>query len=267
MSETRKLLAHIEPQGVVTTPVKNGTMLRLPNGRRTVVHYSVSDHRGPQKLKAELKRAGVTWPTDKHDQNKSTRGKPYPATTQVLDPILKKLKSRPRIKNADIRALLPEGTEVPNSTIRKYMLWNGYESVGATVSAAWVKPAPSLRALPDLPPEAAPVPEPVVVPPAAPEPDPAPEPTPAPADPEPPAQPEPEPVPDPTPEPSPEPVPDPPTPEPGVESQPAAQGREFIDTVGSWTADLDALEDVPLSQIRKILAATGVRLELRLWHE
>ena len=266
MSETRKLLAHIEPQGVVTTPVKNGTMLRLPNGRRTVVHYSVSDHRGPQKLKAELKRAGVTWPTDKHDQNKSTRGKPYPATTQVLDPILKKLKSRPRIKNADIRALLPEGTEVPNSTIRKYMLWNGYESVGATVSAAWIKPEPTLRALPDLAPEPAPVPEPAVIP-LTPAPDPAPEPTPPPAEPEPPAEPAPEPVaPEPTPEPTPAPEPpaEPPAePEPPTEPQP----REFIDTVGSWTADLDALEDVPLSQIRKILAATGVRLELRLWHE
>ena len=62
--ETERLLDYIEPQGVKISPVKNGVMLRLPDGGTQVVHFSVSDHRGPQKLRARLKRAGVSWPTD-----------------------------------------------------------------------------------------------------------------------------------------------------------------------------------------------------------
>lgn len=65
--EVDRVLRHIEPQGVGITAVKNGVMLRLPDGSSTVVHYSGSDHRGPQNLRATLRKAGVSWPTDPHD--------------------------------------------------------------------------------------------------------------------------------------------------------------------------------------------------------
>ncbi len=153
--ETARLLTHVEAQGVQVTDVKNGVMLRLPNGESTVVHYSVSDHRGPAKLRSQLKRAGVTWPTDGDEQ----RGLPTHRAREVGTTALANLGNPDETKIGPVRDQFAAlGWENPtNGTLRRVMLWLGYEPVGATISLRWVKPHPIID-LPVAEPEPEPAP-------------------------------------------------------------------------------------------------------------
>jgi hypothetical protein len=159
-SETARLLTHIEPQGVKVTPVKNGYMLRLPDGGSTTVHLSVSDHRGPANLRARLKRAGVTWPTDP-DVRPTLR-----ARTVITD-ALNALGHPESVKPAAIREQFhAAGWEnVTNGTIRRAMTWAGYVAAGHTHGLVWVRVRELVDEIPDVV-----EPAPVVEPPAVPDP-------------------------------------------------------------------------------------------------
>ncbi len=149
--ETARLLTHVEAQGVQVTDVKNGVMLRLPNGESTVVHYSVSDHRGPANLRARLKRAGVTWPTDGDEE----RALPTKRTREIGVAALANLGNPEETKIGPVRdqfAALGWDT-VTNGTLRRVMLWLGYEPIGKTAAIRWVKPRPIID-LPTPAPEA-----------------------------------------------------------------------------------------------------------------
>jgi hypothetical protein len=255
-SETARLLAHIEPQGVRVTNVKKGVMLRLPNGDSTVVHYSVSDHRGPQNLKSRLKRAGVTWPMDPNVK-RPEKGIPTPHAQELATRAINELGKPERVKAAEMRNLFHEyGWEnVTNGTIRRVMIWLGYESHGNTGNLVWIKPRPvrtrQLRAL-DVMAEVANTP--------APEPAPVPEPAPAEA------------RRDETPGAPAEPVETEPTPilpaEPEPETPAASGEREFIDTANSWTVDVEAanLAGMTISDFTAIMRSAGLTVEIRVWH-
>jgi hypothetical protein len=143
--ETARLLTHIEAQGVVTTPVKNGVMLRLPNGESTTVHFSVSDHRGPLNMRAFLKRNGIDWPTDKHDVKVSK------ATKERGDIVLEKMGNPSTIRAHDfhIAAGLIDW-KVSNTTVANYLYSKGYEGVGNTVQRRFVIPDPFVVEAPKL---------------------------------------------------------------------------------------------------------------------
>jgi hypothetical protein len=140
--ETAKLLDYIEPQGVDITPVKNGYLLRLPNGETTTVHLSVSDHRGPANLKATLKRAGVKWPTDSN-YGGSRSGIQHEHTKKFGEKLLLSFNYAEVIKASDLRLKAQEiGWNPTSNTIRKFMISKGYQSIGATSGLKWKKITP-----------------------------------------------------------------------------------------------------------------------------
>jgi len=157
-AETARLLTHVESQGVTVTPVKKGYLLRLPDGGSTTVHLSVSDARGPANLRARLKRAGVTWPSDPGGAIPTKRARD--AVTAALDAL-----GRPeRIKPAAIREQFhAAGWEnVTNGTIRRAMMWAGYTSVGNTGGLYWVRVRDLVDEIPEPAPVVVPEPAPVV---------------------------------------------------------------------------------------------------------
>ena len=177
-------------------------------------------------MKAKLKRAGVTWPTDKHDNTRP--GKPYPATIRAVEAALARLGNpTDRVRSQDLMHALAEvDPPIARSSVRRYMLWAGWEPRGNTVAMTFVRPEASAPVniaewMDPAPAEAAPV----------------------------------EAEAEPTPEAAWEPV--------TVEAPPAV--REFIDSADSWTLDLDALADMPLADVRRVLQATGLEVEFRVW--
>lgn len=134
--ETAKLLAHIEPQGVVVTNVKNGYLLRLPNGETTTVHLTESDHRGPLNLRATLRRAGVDWPTDKH-----TNVKLQKTTLERGEKVLSRMGYPTSLRSHDfITAAAIDDWKMNNTTVARFLTYRGYEAVGNTTSRRWVLP-------------------------------------------------------------------------------------------------------------------------------
>lgn len=137
--ETARLLDYIEPQGVDITPVKNGYLLRLPNGETTTVHLSVSDHRGPANLRSTLKRAGVKWPTD------AVKGEIVltPNTVKYGEKLLKSFDHADSIKQTDLKQRAEEiGWSVAQVTIRRFMISRGYQGIGGPRNYKWQKIKP-----------------------------------------------------------------------------------------------------------------------------
>jgi hypothetical protein len=64
--EIRRIVDHIEPQGVNVTRTTKGLLLRLPDGNTEMIHFTTSDHRAYANTRAKLHRAGVTLPSDRH---------------------------------------------------------------------------------------------------------------------------------------------------------------------------------------------------------
>jgi hypothetical protein len=254
MKETRRLIEHIEPQGVKATKTKNGLLLRLPNGDSTVVHYSVSDHRGPAKLRATLRRAGVTWPTDpgKHIQ----KSKPGKLTQERGLKALEAIGDVPQITTREMALAMGLDAHKNGVQVRRFLLWAGWQPVGNTVSARWIPPLPKdtrdpfptaevetaaqLEAVATEETEEAPA---------------APEETPGAALDAPQAPEEAEQAPEPTPD-----------PEPAAAAPTGPEVREFIDTADSWAADWDAMpDDMTVAQLRQMFALLRLNVELRTW--
>lgn len=252
MKETRRLIEHIEPQGVRATKTKNGLLLRLPNGDSTVVHYSVSDHRGPAKLRATLKRAGVTWPTDpgQHTQ----KAKPGKLTQERGEKALKALGDVPQLTTREMALAMGLDPKKNGAQVRRYLYWAGWQPVGNTLTARWLRPLPddTTDPFPTAEVETAAQLEAVTVAEEAPEetsetPEEAPD---APQAPEEVAE-------------APEPTPDP---EPAAAAATGPQVREFIDTADSWAADWDAMPDeMTVGQLRQMFALLRLNVELRTW--
>jgi hypothetical protein len=135
--ETAKLLTHVEAQGVQVTNVKNGFMLRLPNGESTTVHLSVSDHRGPLNLRAFLKRNGIDWPTDRSKDIKLLK-----STIAKGEKVLERMGYPNTVRMHDFGIAASIDDWIPsNGTIANFLVFKGYEPVGNTVQRRYIMPA------------------------------------------------------------------------------------------------------------------------------
>ena len=58
------MVAALAPQGVRARPLRGagGWFLYLPNGSTATVHYTTSDNRAQKNFRADIERAGLTWP-------------------------------------------------------------------------------------------------------------------------------------------------------------------------------------------------------------
>lgn len=62
--DQKRLLNHVEQQGVVVTPTTKGYLMRMPDGGTAMLHKTQSDRMAPMALRAKLKRHGISWPWD-----------------------------------------------------------------------------------------------------------------------------------------------------------------------------------------------------------
>lgn len=134
--ETARLLDHIEPQGVKITRVSKGFLLRLPDGGTTTVHLTNSDHRADDNLRARLKRAGISWPTDGH----AVKSKPTKATLEKGRIVLEKMGFPNTIRVHDfITAASLIDWNVAANTVVAFLQTEGYMGIGSTVSRRYRK--------------------------------------------------------------------------------------------------------------------------------
>lgn len=64
LRELCALVEHIEKQeDVRVRKTKAGWFFYLPNGECTSLHTTLSDHRALKNFRAQIERAGLTWPT------------------------------------------------------------------------------------------------------------------------------------------------------------------------------------------------------------
>lgn len=137
--EALRVIAHVEPQGVRVTPIRDGVLLRMPDGESTAVHFSGSDHRGPANLRAKLKRSGITWPTDGTTRQRYRASKPTIANGDLA---LSRLGSPETVTTAEMLAAWPvseDGKTATRITVARYMDQAGYELVGHSRTARWVR--------------------------------------------------------------------------------------------------------------------------------
>lgn len=273
--EIARLLDHVEPQGVTATRTTKGVMLRMPDGETTaMLHFTGSDVREQHNVRARLKRAGVTWPGEDAGPLRAaiTERKPHAATLRRAQEALAGWE--PRTINASQLIRLTGGEpdwnkikDLPSAerqrgmtmvTAQRCLYHLGWTPTGKSTNRKWVRPV-ELDPEPDWPTAqsdaqsdaegpaelAPPVP-------LHPEPDEAAQ-----------AAQQAQAAQDVVLAPTPLQLVPPPA-EPAVRTHPA--GHEFIDTVDSWSADLAALpDDYTLGQVRAVLAAFGLQLELRTW--
>lgn len=289
--EIARLLDHVEPQGVTLTRTKSGVLMRMPDGKATaMVHFTSSDVNMRKALRAQLKRAGVSWPTDAGPvRAEITDHKPTRRSLEQVSQALAGWDQR-YITGSQLVRLMggePDYSKAKESGASRGMtllaaqrcLYHlGWIPTGPAKARKWLRP---LELEPEpvhlLEPEPEPTPEPETV-----ETD-TPEPETALAGPERPAGEGLAPV---SGHPSWE----------GVEAAERLQaalgapqrdehlapplslvpdaaevkahpaGHEYIDTVDSWTGNLEQLpEGMSLAQLRQLLGAFGLQLELRVW--
>lgn len=65
--ELRALLTHLEKQGARVKETSDGFQILPPDGGQIIhFHVSTSDKRAANNMRARVKKAGMTWPGDKH---------------------------------------------------------------------------------------------------------------------------------------------------------------------------------------------------------
>lgn len=180
--EIARLLDHIEPQGVGTTRTTKGVLLRLPDDTTTMLHWTGSDVREAKNVRARLKRAGVSWPTDGGEDlgPRITAHKPLKSTVAKVEKALERWDQH--TINASQLVRLCGG--VPNApkgqgggregltilTAQRALYALGWQPIGRSTARKWVRPIELEPEPIDLTPAAEPEPMLVAAHAAAPEP-------------------------------------------------------------------------------------------------
>lgn len=246
------LLDHIEPQGVEITRTKKGYMLRLPDGKSTMVHMTESDHRGPANLRATLKRSGIIWPTEQVNNSLPTyvtKGNMHAETLQTYRELVGDLqRTTPlaiaRLRNEQLGSAHPDITTSMRALYR--LGFRPEAGTGKKVGNDWILAAaviqPTTGTVPEQSQDSPVTQAEAIVAEAAseaageyPEIDQA---TALVA-----SRPELKPVPE---------------PKPFV--------REIIDTAESWTLDAKYVRGQTAEQIFAAMKAAGLDVEIRVWH-
>jgi len=247
-------------QGVKVTRTKKGLLLRLPNGKTAMKHFTESDVRGPKNLAAELRRAGVTSPDDKKPASLPkyiTEGTITQRTRETMVKFLESHDFPTVVFSKDVvqelgadpghvnRMLYHCGFTVGESMGRKGRPWytpEGLLALKQKDSDGEVIPAHAKQLIEGARAAQAEIdaltaPKPIEF--------------------------------------------DPPltdqeseafveamNPEPVVEKSSSHPGREFIDTADSWTLDLDNKPlGMPLGDWLSVLESAGLEFEIRVWRK
>lgn len=249
--DQKRLLDHVEKQGVAVTATTKGYLLRMPDGKTAMLHKTQSDRMAPMALRATLKRSGISWPFDgataelpKYITEGTMRDSTidrYRRAVQVdgefPDEVFPQELARAEHELRNPGEPMPKAIDFTRMYRALYRL--GYVPGGRYEHGrgkAWVrrpeevvdKPMPPMRPVAPasmFTPEVEPSVE------AAPEPE---------------AQPE---------------------PQAPVSIASRRGGREFIDSVESWTVDPDGVSDLTLDALVRMMRATGLEVEIRVWKQ
>jgi hypothetical protein len=258
MKEISALVGHLEPQGVTTTRTKKGLMLRLPDGTSTMLHFTGSDVRERDNVRARIHRAGLSWPGD--DLTASAQRTPSPRNMARAQAVLDGFDGD-SIRPIELARLVTaaDGQKFSRESASRVLHALGWSVMGRTSGQRWHRPAAEPEPLPELVTNGH-HPEPI-----------EPEPTePEPTEPELVAEPEPEPwlpaggiavtV-------APELVaePEPIEPEP-IEPEPEPEPHPDAAVPGSWAMELEHLPaETTIAQLWVYIAALGLQGEVRVW--
>lgn len=257
MSATQvdRFVRSMEDQGVGVTRTKKGLLLRLPDGESTSVHFTNSDVRAEQNLIARLRRAGVRHP----DDPRNVADLPENITNAVVAD-----RSKRKIMGAIEAMGYPEYVRVvdlenrtgqAHITITRALYAMGFiPIVGKRNARDWKTPEDILALRPESPTiperEATPEEEAAILA-SIESPDFVEVGPPAPINFDPPLSTE--------------------EAEAYVKATDKQEEREFIDTHDSWVLDLDRLagglfvDSIPLAQLKTVLEAAGLNMEIRVW--
>lgn len=243
--DQRRILDHVQKQGVNVVETKKGYLLRLPDGETEMMHKSQSDYRGVQNMRAKLKRSGISWPFDgerpelpkyitERTMRESTLVK-YRETlrslndgVQMIDEITASELAHAHWKRTRPGEDYPKNSGTVLAAAFRALYRIGYQQTGfkkGKDGLLWEivvpeKPRPT-QAKPFAPEKM-----------FAPEPEPVAEVITLPAPPDP---------------------------------APSNGGREFLDSVDSFTLHLDTIADIPVETVMRIMRAAGLELEIRVW--
>ena len=124
MKEIARIIEFVEPQGVEVTRTKKGLLLRLPNGKSEMIHFTNSDHRAFENSRARLHRAGIELPTDRHALKNLpdyiTAGSMRPATLERAARVISDMGSPRKITATEFL----EAGGAPNHTLANRTLYH-----------------------------------------------------------------------------------------------------------------------------------------------
>lgn len=148
--EQRELLDSLAEQGARLIERDKGTLVRFPDGSTTMIHKSDSDWRASLNTRAEVRRAGFRWPWDAHEPRSAKskgggtrRTAPHAATLQRIERAIGALKIANNgqdgftISDVARQAKYPETNR---ATIARALAHLGYSPVTSAPGALWFKP-------------------------------------------------------------------------------------------------------------------------------
>lgn len=251
--DQKRVIDHVQAQGVGVTDTKKGYLMRFPDGGTAMLHKTQSDRMAPMALRAQLRRHGISWPFDgaiaelpKYITEGDMRDSSLDAYRRHLgDPLPDE--AFPAVLTRQVYEFRNPGKTMPKNhaptqTYRAlYRL--GYVPGGRYgekhEGKAWVRrpeETPDVTTgerKPFAPPQMfAPEPEPAAVA-----------------------------------ELKSEVTTLEVNPSASVQSVtgPQSGGREFIDSVESWTLDVDTIADIPVETMARMMRAAGLEVEIRVW--
>lgn len=133
--------------------MKKGYRVEFPNGGSTMIHLTNSDSRGTLNTRAEIKRAGLFYPFDEPQQNRSKEmGKTLTENQDyALRNVLGRIKTEGRFW-ASVQEMADEAG-VSRNTLTRRLHGMGWETTGAGPSMVWHAPgaAPKKEPEPEYP--------------------------------------------------------------------------------------------------------------------
>lgn len=147
------LVRSLQNQGCRIRHMKKGYRVEFPNGGSTMIHLTNSDSRGTLNTRAEIKRAGLFYPFDEPQQNRSKEmGKTLTENQDyALRNVLGRIKTEGRFW-ASVQEMADEAG-VSRNTLTRRLHGMGWETTGAGPSMVWHAPgaAPKKEPEPEYP--------------------------------------------------------------------------------------------------------------------
>lgn len=140
--ETKRLLDSLREQGCNVRHMKKGYRVEFPNGGSTMIHLTNSDSRGTLNTRAEIKRAGLTYPFDEPQHEKRTEKMAGRQLTEEQDAALRAVLARIKTEGRFFGSVadMAEEAGVSEHTLNRRLHNLGWTTEGRGPSLVWYAP-------------------------------------------------------------------------------------------------------------------------------